>query len=76
VTLREGGCDFFQWTVKVLFDGEGKMSLHIGWKKYARDHNVDIGCLVKFFYEGDDKLSVKVHDKELPYPLAQRRQQR
>jgi hypothetical protein len=73
--LREADCDFCEWTVKVLFDGDGKMYLHIGWKKLARDHYVYIGCLVSFFYEGNGDVSVK-YDKELLYPLPQRRQRR
>jgi hypothetical protein len=64
VTLREAGCNFCRWTVEVLFDGEGNMYLHTSWKKFVRDHDVKVGCLLNFFYEGDGDMSVKVYDKE------------
>ncbi|KAK1697447.1 hypothetical protein QYE76_014144 [Lolium multiflorum] len=35
--LREASCNFCRWTVEVLFDGQGKMYLHTGWDKFARD---------------------------------------
>jgi hypothetical protein len=44
LTLRQASCGFCWWTVEVLFDGEGKMYLHIGWKKFARAHEVEVGC--------------------------------
>jgi hypothetical protein len=58
VTLREARCDFCRWTVEVLFNGESKMYLHNDWKKFTRDHDIEVGCLVNFFYEGDGEMSV------------------
>jgi hypothetical protein len=43
---------------------EGIMYLLTGWKKFARDHDVEVGCLLNFFYEGDGEIKVKVYDKE------------
>jgi hypothetical protein len=40
------------------------MYLHTSWKKFARDHDVEVGCLVNYFYEGDVEMSIKVFDKE------------
>jgi hypothetical protein len=59
VTLREACCNFRRWMVEVLFNGEGKIYLHTAWKKFAHNHNIEVGCLVNFFYEGDDKMNVK-----------------
>jgi hypothetical protein len=43
-----------------LFDGKSKMFLHIGWKKFAHTHNLEVGFLLNFKWEGDDELRVKV----------------
>jgi hypothetical protein len=40
MTPREADCDFCRCTLEVLFDGEGKMYLHTGWNKFARNHDV------------------------------------
>jgi hypothetical protein len=40
------------------------MYLHTGRNKFTRAHDIDIGCLVNFFYEGDNEMSVKVFDNE------------
>jgi hypothetical protein len=45
-----------------LFDGEGHMFLHTCWEKFARAHNLEVGCLVKFKWEGAGVLRVKVFD--------------
>ena len=51
-------------TVEVWFDGQGKMFLSAGWEDFAREHNVEVGCLVHFFYEGYWNMIVKVFDDE------------
>jgi hypothetical protein len=38
------------------------MYLHTGWKKFTHAYDVEVGCLVNFFYEGDGEPSVKVFD--------------
>jgi hypothetical protein len=38
------------------------MFLHTGWDKFARAHNLEVGCLMNFNWEGDDELKVKVFD--------------
>jgi hypothetical protein len=35
-----------------LFNGQGEMYLHTMWDKFARAHNIDVGCLLTFLYEG------------------------
>ena len=40
------------------------MFLQTGWEEFAREHNVEVGCLVHFFYEGDGNMIVKVFDDE------------
>ena len=62
--LREASCGVCRWTVEVWFDGQGKMWLASGWEEFAREHNVEEGCLVHFFYEGDWNMVVKVFDDE------------
>jgi hypothetical protein len=49
--------------VEVLFDGKYKMYLHTSWKKFARVHDVEVGCMV-YFYEGNNEMSVKMFDNE------------
>jgi hypothetical protein len=58
--LREASCGFCWWPVKVLFNRQGQMFLHTGWEKFARAHNLEVGCLLNFVFEGDGELSVKV----------------
>ncbi|KAK1670379.1 hypothetical protein QYE76_058538 [Lolium multiflorum] len=60
--LREAGCNFCRWSVEVLFDGQGKMYLHTGWDKFARDLHLEPGCQLTFLYEGDGEMIVKVFD--------------
>ncbi|KAK1615839.1 hypothetical protein QYE76_021356 [Lolium multiflorum] len=62
VYLREADCGPRLWTVEVLFDGQSRMYLGMGWEKFAIAHGVDFGCYVHFKYEGDDVLTVKVFD--------------
>jgi hypothetical protein len=60
--LREASCNFCRWAVEVLFDGQGKMYLHTGWGKFARDLALEPGCQLTFLYEGDGEMVVKVFD--------------
>ncbi|XP_071681417.1 B3 domain-containing protein Os03g0212300-like [Lolium perenne] len=60
--LREASCNFCRWPVEVLFDGQGKMYLHTGWDKFARDLHLEPGCQLTFLYEGDGEMIVKVFD--------------
>jgi hypothetical protein len=30
----------------------------------SRDHDIEVGCLVNFFYKGDGEMSVKMFNKE------------
>jgi hypothetical protein len=46
-----------------LFDVQGKVYMHTGWDKFARAHNLEVGCLLIFLYEGDGEMIVKVFDK-------------
>ncbi|KAK1613061.1 hypothetical protein QYE76_036734 [Lolium multiflorum] len=50
------------WPVDVLFDGQGYMYLDTGFDKFARDHNLKVGCLLHFLYEGDGDMSIRVFD--------------
>ncbi|XP_051229171.1 B3 domain-containing protein Os03g0212300-like [Lolium perenne] len=42
---------------------EGKMYMHTGWDKFARAHNLEVGCLLTFLYKGDGEMIIKVFDK-------------
>jgi hypothetical protein len=46
----------------MLFDGRGKMHLHICWKKFARFYDLQTGCVLTFSYQGDGEMNVKVLD--------------
>jgi hypothetical protein len=61
--LRKASCNFFRWPVEILFNGQGKMYLHTGWDKFARDLALKSGCQFNFFNEGDSKMIVKVFDE-------------
>ncbi|KAK1616773.1 hypothetical protein QYE76_022290 [Lolium multiflorum] len=60
--LREASCNFYRWTVEILFGGQGKMYLHTRWGKFARDLALEPGCQLTFLYEGDGEMIVKVFD--------------
>jgi hypothetical protein len=38
------------------------MYLHTGWDKFARAHNLEVGFLLTFLYEGGAEMIVKVFD--------------
>ncbi|KAK1610132.1 hypothetical protein QYE76_033805 [Lolium multiflorum] len=44
-----------------FIDG-GKMYLHTGWDKFARDLDLEPGCQLTFLYEGDGEMIVKAFD--------------
>nr|XP_051211191.1 B3 domain-containing protein Os03g0212300-like [Lolium perenne] len=58
--LRDARCGFCWWLVEVLFDGKGKMYLHIG---RDRAHNLEAGCLLTFLYKNNNEMIIKVFDK-------------
>ena len=60
--LKEAGCNICSWQVDVLADGRGKLYMHIGWEEFARDHNLSVGCVLTFLYEGDGQTTVKIFD--------------
>ncbi|KAK1618007.1 hypothetical protein QYE76_023524 [Lolium multiflorum] len=63
--LWEASCNFCGWPVEVLFDGQGKMYLHMGWDKFARDLALEPGCQLTFLYEEDGEMIVKLRLSEL-----------
>jgi acyl-CoA reductase-like NAD-dependent aldehyde dehydrogenase len=48
--------------VEVLFDGEGKIYFDDGFDKFARAHNLEVGCLLVNRYEDGDDMSVTGYD--------------
>ncbi|KAK1613270.1 hypothetical protein QYE76_036945 [Lolium multiflorum] len=50
------------WPSEVMFDGEGQMFLHNGWRCFARSHDIEAGHFVVFKYDGHNDFSVKVLD--------------
>nr|XP_051202272.1 B3 domain-containing protein Os03g0212300-like [Lolium perenne] len=62
VHLQEARCGFCRWPVEVLFNEEGHMYLHTDWEKFACTYNLEVGCLVNFQWESDNKLRVKLFD--------------
>jgi hypothetical protein len=53
------------WSVKVMFDGEGKMFLNNGWRRFAHTHAIKVRHFVVFKYDGHDILTVKVFDETM-----------
>ncbi|KAK1613190.1 hypothetical protein QYE76_036863 [Lolium multiflorum] len=53
------------WPAEVMFDGEGWMFLHNGWRRFTRSHAIDVGHFVVFKYDGHDDFSVKVFDETM-----------
>jgi hypothetical protein len=51
------------WPADVMFDGEGQMFLHNGWRRFARSHAIDVGHFDVFKYDGHRDFSVKVFDE-------------
>jgi hypothetical protein len=45
---------------EVMFDGEGKMFLHNGCRRFTRSHAIEAGHFVVFKYDGHDDFSAKV----------------
>jgi hypothetical protein len=37
--------------------------VHTWWDKFTRAYNLEVGCLLTFLYQGDDKMISKVFDK-------------
>ena len=58
--LHEEGCLVCRWPVDMWVDGHGKMYLHAGWEKFARDHKIEPGFVLVFTYIGYAELAVKV----------------
>jgi hypothetical protein len=50
--------------MEILFGGEGNMYLHTCFKKFVRAHDLEVGYLVNFLYEGDGEMNVKVFENE------------
>jgi hypothetical protein len=49
VLLRVSGGVTGLWPAEVMFDSEGKMFLHNGWRRFTRSHSIDVS--VKVFDE-------------------------
>jgi hypothetical protein len=43
----------------MLFDGRSKMYLHT---KFALSHDIQVGCVLTFCYQGGEEMSMKVFD--------------
>ncbi|KAK1615178.1 hypothetical protein QYE76_020695 [Lolium multiflorum] len=53
------------WPAKVMFDGEGQMFLHNGWRRCARSHTVEARHFVFIKYDIHEDFSVKVFDETM-----------
>ncbi|KAM0927878.1 hypothetical protein ACQ4PT_002124 [Festuca glaucescens] len=65
VLLRVSGGATGLWPAEVMFDGEGQMLLHNGWRRFARSHAIDVGHFVVFKYDGHSDFNVKVFDETM-----------
>ncbi|KAK1652272.1 hypothetical protein QYE76_070077 [Lolium multiflorum] len=59
-----GGADGL-CSAEVMFDGEGQMFLHNGWRRFARSHTIEVGHLVVFKYDGHGIFTIKVFDETI-----------
>uniref|UniRef100_A0A453INK4 TF-B3 domain-containing protein n=1 Tax=Aegilops tauschii subsp. strangulata TaxID=200361 RepID=A0A453INK4_AEGTS len=63
VKLREAGSGRHSlWDVKVVLDADGHMYLGRGWEQFARAHDLRLGYILLFSFDGDAVLTVKVFD--------------
>jgi hypothetical protein len=44
------------WSAEVMFDDEGQMFLHNGWRCFARGHVIKVRNFVVFKYDGLRRL--------------------
>ncbi|XBI25855.1 hypothetical protein VPH35_050697 [Triticum aestivum] len=66
VKLREAGSGLHRlWDVLVVFDGEGHMYLGPDWEHFACAHELQLGYLLVFRYDGDAMFIVKMFDNTM-----------
>jgi hypothetical protein len=53
------------WPSEVMFDVEGQMFLHNGWRRSARSHAIEAEHFVVFKYDGHDDFTIKVFDETM-----------
>jgi hypothetical protein len=53
------------WSTEVMFDDEGKMFLHNGWRCFVRSHAIEVGNFVVFKYVGHNIFTIKVFDETI-----------
>jgi hypothetical protein len=58
--MRVSGGATDLWDGEGMFDSEGQMFLHNGWRRFARSHAIDIGHFVGFKYDDHNNFSVKI----------------
>ncbi|KAK1603956.1 hypothetical protein QYE76_027629 [Lolium multiflorum] len=63
VLLRVSGSATNLWPAEVMFDDEGQMFLHNGWRRFVRSHAIEAGHFVDFKYNFHGEFSVKVFEK-------------
>jgi hypothetical protein len=47
------------WPAEVMFDDNGRMFLHNGWRCFAHSHAIEVGHFVVFKYDGHCDFNVK-----------------
>uniref|UniRef100_A0A8I6WZA8 TF-B3 domain-containing protein n=1 Tax=Hordeum vulgare subsp. vulgare TaxID=112509 RepID=A0A8I6WZA8_HORVV len=50
------------WDMEVVFDTDGSMYLHRGWKKFVRAYDLRHGYFLVFRYDDNATFAVKVFD--------------
>ncbi|KAK1694591.1 hypothetical protein QYE76_011288 [Lolium multiflorum] len=51
------------WSAEVMFDGEGQLFLHNGWRSFAR--TVEVGHFAVFKYDDHGVFTIKVFDETM-----------
>ncbi|KAK1642060.1 hypothetical protein QYE76_059865 [Lolium multiflorum] len=65
VLMRVSGGATVMWLAEVMFDGEGHMFLHNGWRCFTRSHAIEARHFVISKCDGHDEFSVKVFDETM-----------
>jgi hypothetical protein len=61
--MRVSGGATDLWDGEGMFDSEGQMFLHNGWRRLVRLHAIDVGHFVVFMYDSHGDFGVNVFDE-------------
>jgi hypothetical protein len=65
IMLRVASDTTGSWSVEVLFDSVGQMYLRNGWRWFTDTHDIEVGQIVIFKYDGHGMVTVKAVDETM-----------